>query len=323
MAVPTHPQAVQAQPADAAVLLAWTPPATSNGAITNYTVTPYIAGVAQAPISTGATLLAYQVTGLVNGTAYQFTVYATNASGNSEESDKSVIVTPAAASTGFCSLAELRTYIAQTGTTPLASIDDTYLSLEITAATTAIRTACNRSFELTTAAGNRTFTYRRPSGSRPQDYFGAVDWSVVYPSLYTATEAATLEVDDFFLDAQALSAITVTDYTTAATYTPTRGWPYNAASKGMPFTRLEFASATALPSAPGQLVVNAKWGWTARPDTIKSACLLQASRYYSRRTSPLGVAGMSALGTVVRLQQRLDPDVALMLNDFTRQWAAA
>jgi|SRR5882672_1840566 len=224
----------------------------------------------------------------------------------------------------FCTLAELRSYIAMTGQTPVADLNDPYLSLDITAATTAIQTATNRTFEAQlTAAATRTFTYRRSAGSPWGGYYGAIDWSVVYPTLFATTEAPTLEVDDFFLDVQLISAITVTDYISSVTYTPTRAWPYNAASKGDPFTRLEFGTSTALPTNTGGLLVSAKWGWGAVPTTIKAACLLQAARYYARRGSPLGVAGFGDQGTAIRLQSRLDPDVEMMLGDFTRYWIAA
>ncbi len=222
----------------------------------------------------------------------------------------------------FCTLDDLRSFITQTGTEPMPSINDPFLDLARSAATTAIQTACNRTFEPTTAAATRTFTFRRIWGSRT-DYYGSIDWGVVYPSLFTGSEPPQVEVDDFFTDVQTLASITCTDYTTGTAYTPTRGWPYNALSKGNPFTRLEFALGTSLPTSPGQLLITAKWGWSAVPSTIKNACLLQASRYYARRTSPLGVAGFGDMGTAIRLRAVLDPDVEMMLNDFTRHWIAA
>jgi hypothetical protein len=223
----------------------------------------------------------------------------------------------------FCSLDELRSYIAQTGQTPMAGVDDVYLSLAIDSATTAIQTATNRTFEATTAATTRPFTYRRSAGSPRGDYYGAIDWGVVYPTLFAGTEPATLEVDDFFFGVQTITDITVTDYISGAAYTPARAWPYNAASKGDAFTRLEFANNIALPTYPGGLLVTAKWGWASVPNTIKNACLLQASRYYARRGSPMGVAGFGDQGTAIRLQARLDPDVDQMVNDYQRHWAAA
>ena len=68
--------------------------AVSNGAtVTSYTITPYIGGTAQTPI-TGISSSPYVVTGLTNGTAYRFTVSATNSSGTGT-SAYSNYVTPA------------------------------------------------------------------------------------------------------------------------------------------------------------------------------------------------------------------------------------
>jgi len=68
--------------------------AVSNGAtITGYTITPYIGNTAQTPI-TGISSSPYVVTGLTNGTAYRFTVSATNSSGTGT-SAYSNYVTPA------------------------------------------------------------------------------------------------------------------------------------------------------------------------------------------------------------------------------------
>jgi hypothetical protein len=85
------------------VALTWTAPASDGGLpITGYTVTPYISGVAQTPVATGSTSTSYTVTGLTTGTAYTFTVKATNAIGTGAESAPSPTITPlAAANTGY------------------------------------------------------------------------------------------------------------------------------------------------------------------------------------------------------------------------------
>ncbi|MBV9592460.1 MAG: DUF4082 domain-containing protein, partial [Actinobacteria bacterium] len=93
---PTSPTGVVATPATGQALVSWTAPSSNNGsAITGYTVTPYIGTTAQTgvPVSGGAATSA-TITGLTNGTAYTFTVSATNGIGTSPASVASSSVTP-------------------------------------------------------------------------------------------------------------------------------------------------------------------------------------------------------------------------------------
>ena len=66
----------------------WTAPNDGGRTITRYTVTPYLAGVAQATTSvTGSPApTTAVVTGLTNGSAYTFTVAATNSVGTGPDS---------------------------------------------------------------------------------------------------------------------------------------------------------------------------------------------------------------------------------------------
>ena len=75
----------------------WSPPPFDGGApITAYIVTPYIGGVAQTPVVVGAVPTSVTITGLTNGTTYQFKVAAVNAVGTGPRSAISNPVTPAA-----------------------------------------------------------------------------------------------------------------------------------------------------------------------------------------------------------------------------------
>ncbi len=93
---PGQPTNVTATAGYASAAVSWTAPAT--GQVTKYTVTPYVAGVAQTPTvitgdpaPTGTT-----VTGLTNGTTYAFTVTASNPAGSGPVSAASNPVTPLA-----------------------------------------------------------------------------------------------------------------------------------------------------------------------------------------------------------------------------------
>ena len=89
--VPGAPTGVSATAGNASASVAFTAPASNGGSvITGYTVTSSPGGITV----TGATS-PINVTGLTNGTAYTFTVIATNAVGNSVNSAVSTAVTPA------------------------------------------------------------------------------------------------------------------------------------------------------------------------------------------------------------------------------------
>jgi uncharacterized protein (TIGR02145 family) len=88
--VPGPPTAVVATSGNASASVAFVAPTNNGGsAITGYTVTSSPGGIT----ATGATS-PINVTGLTNGTAYTFTIVATNAIGNSSPSTASSAVTP-------------------------------------------------------------------------------------------------------------------------------------------------------------------------------------------------------------------------------------
>jgi predicted phage tail protein len=93
---PGAPTGVTGIPGDGEVALSWVAPASDGGAaITGYRLTPYIAAVAQTPVTTPTAATTYTVTGLSNGTAYTFTVEAINSVGPGDESAPSGPLIPA------------------------------------------------------------------------------------------------------------------------------------------------------------------------------------------------------------------------------------
>lgn len=64
------------------------------------------------------------------------------------------------------------------------------------------------------------------------------------------------------------------------------------------------------------LRVTAKFGWSEVPVDVTEACLLKATSLFERRKAPFGVAGFGEFG-VVRITRR-DPDVVDLLQPYSR-----
>ncbi|MFF0155779.1 fibronectin type III domain-containing protein [Micromonospora sp. NPDC005203] len=90
--LPGAPTITSATAGTNAARLSWTTPANGSSAITGYTVTPYLDGVAQTPQTFTATATTQVVTGLTGGATYTFRVAATNAAGTGPQSAPSASV---------------------------------------------------------------------------------------------------------------------------------------------------------------------------------------------------------------------------------------
>jgi hypothetical protein len=95
---PGAPTGVNATAGNGSAVVSWTAPSNGGMAITSYTVTPYIGSTAQTsvPVNGSPPATSTTVNGLTNGTAYTFTVYATNSVGAGPASAQSNPVTPTA-----------------------------------------------------------------------------------------------------------------------------------------------------------------------------------------------------------------------------------
>jgi len=97
-AVPSAPTAIGVIPGDGDVVVSWSAPSDGGSPITSYVVTSYVSGATQDSDTFTSSATSEVVGGLANGTTYDFTVAATNASGSGSPSDPSSQVTPLAPS---------------------------------------------------------------------------------------------------------------------------------------------------------------------------------------------------------------------------------
>lgn len=163
---------------------------------------------------------------------------------------------------------------------------DPFLATYATASSRAVDDFCNRQFGQLAAPAAFTYEGRRAARLRDGTWLLPVD------------------------DVQDITAATVTvaGVTVAAGVTGYRWWETNAVAKGSPFTALRFADYP-----DGDVVLTAKFGWTAYPAAVIGAVRFQVNRWYVRRESPFGVAGSPDAGSEFRLSARLDPDTRTIL----------
>lgn len=116
----------------------------------------------------------------------------------------------------------------------------------------------------------------------------------------------------------------VDDLQTATGLTGVTGYtlePRNAVSASLAWTEMHFRDDPR--DDDGMITPTASWGWAAVPNAVKLATRLQASRFVARRDSPYGIAGSPDQGSELRLLARVDPDVAVSLKFYVRDWWAA
>lgn len=171
------------------------------------------------------------------------------------------------------------------------SVDDANLTLALQSAEEMIDSFCGRTFG---TAGSATIRYYAP---------GKPD---------------ALEIDDC---SNITTVETSVDGTSWTTTTDFQTEPINNLTDGMawPTTRLRAINNSSWPVWNGRetVRVTAKFAFGAIPTSITQAAILQASRIFTRLSSPLGVAGWNDLG-VMRISAGLDVDVQQLLGPYRR-----
>jgi hypothetical protein len=142
---------------------------------------------------------------------------------------------------------------------------------------------------------------------------------------YTADSAGYVLIDDL----STLASLKTDDdfdgvYETTWASTERVLAPYNAAADSRPYTKIEVSAAIdrTFPATPRGVQVTGTFGWPAIPDRIVQATLIQAQRFLKRaRSSPMAIESVRVDGTPIRLRNKLDPDVEVMLGRLVRHRA--
>lgn len=200
-------------------------------------------------------------------------------------------------SNGYATLAEFkaRYYAGSSSTT-----DDTVVENVIEAVSRWIDHFCNRRFHTTSSDETRYFTAEFD------------DLLLTNDDIVSITTLATDEDGDRTYE----TTWAATDYDLE---------PFNASLDGRPYTRIAVTpngdNAFPVDIAKGVKVLG-KFGYSATPDAINEACLIQSGRIFKRKDSPFGVAGVNDFGQM-QMVSALDPDVKALLMPFRKMTVGA
>jgi hypothetical protein len=190
---------------------------------------------------------------------------------------------------GYATLAQVKAALRITDT-----VDDTLLEMAIESGSRAIDGYTNRNF-YSSGTASRVFT---PNDS----YVTEIDDLISLATLETKSD------DD-------------NDYDTTWTTNDYQLEPLNGRVDGLPtaFTHVRAIGDYLFSQWDGEATVRITgvWGWASVPIAVTQACVIQSSRIYKRLDSPLGVAGISDIG-IMRVSNRLDPDVAQLVDPYRR-----
>lgn len=193
----------------------------------------------------------------------------------------------------YCSLADVKAALRISDT-----FDDAMLETAINSASRLIDGYCNRSF------------WQGASSSEVRYYATTDPYNVWIDDLVSLTELATSTTLQNLYDIV---------WTNTGEFPQYELQPKNQVQNGYysPYTSIKAVGIYLFPYFADQSLirVTGRFGWASVPDTIKQACILQASRLFKRLESPLGVAGVSDLG-IMRVGRGIDGDVAQLIDPY-------
>ena len=189
----------------------------------------------------------------------------------------------------YCSLADVKAALRIADT-----LDDVLLETAINSASRLIDGYCNRSF------------FQGSSANEVRYYSTISSYELWIDDLVSLTALDTDSSGDGVFDL----SWSATDYELA---------PKNGLSNGVysPYTGIRAIGSKTFPTSDIESLVRVtgRFGWSAVPDAVKQAAIIQSSRLFKRLESPLGVAGVSDIG-IMRVTRSIDGDVAQLIDPY-------
>ena len=192
---------------------------------------------------------------------------------------------------------DLKAYIGLTGTA-----QDNNIDTAIDSACRLIDSICGRKFSQDESVVVKTFTPKSSIYLDTPDISTTTGLIVKLDDNDDGTFETTLTLNtDYIVEPTNPRVIKITGGTTYYE-------PYNK------ITILDTRSSERFdPSIKNNIQITAKWGYSAVPEDIKTATLIQALRYFKRKDTPFNTYGDINTG-VSELFSRLDPDVQTILK---------
>lgn len=210
---------------------------------------------------------------------------------------------------GYCTLDDLKS--SDVLRTPTSANDDAFLADIITAVSREIDTETSRYFYKSAADETRYFDAKVP------DYL-YIDDTVSITTLYTddgsRTYPYTWATTDFdLLPYEAISLAEPEPYRFIQV-APTGKYSFPITTH-QAYIYPHYGSR--FPITKG-VKITGIFGWPQVPTLIAKACLLWSARTFMRYAAPLGVTAMSALGQMTVKVPPPDPDVEMMIMNYSR-----
>lgn len=198
-----------------------------------------------------------------------------------------------AVTNGYCTLAQLRTHLGDTGSTLTTEL----LERAINATSRAIDEHCDRRFWVDTQVATRTYRPTDRCLARVDDISTTTGLVIKTDNGDDGTYETTWSSTDYELEPQNA----------------------DADSGGYAWWRIRAVGSYEFPvnTRRKSLQVTAKFGWSEIPPGVEQACLIRASAIFKRNEAVFGITGVGELG-VVRIG-RADPDVLDLLYPFEKR----